>query len=160
MKIVSSLRRLSSLLLVTLLLITPAIAQQKQPAASTPTPSASVAQAKPSGTDPEVTFDTLLAARSYKVYGEVRMIGQLVRSNAVTEFLDTARLLGRLPKEMMGTIEFVNANAEALAASRLMFATEPARAGLPQNFIAVEMASPEDAIKLEPKFRSFVASLR
>lgn len=160
MKIVSNARRLSSLLLVNVLLITPAIAQQKQP---TPTrqPSGSAVQAQQSGPkEDEVTFDTLLAARSYKLYVEVRMIGQLVRSNALMEMLEPARLLGGLPKEAKGALEFISANADALAASRVMFAATPARAGLPQNFIAVELASTEDAIKLEPKFRNFFSSLK
>jgi hypothetical protein len=160
MKTLASARQLSSLLLTTLLLATPAIAQQKQPI-TTPSPKESAVRAQPTGTkEDEITFDTLLAARSYKLYGEVRMIGQLARSNAVTELIEPARLLGAPPKEVTSVIEFLNANADALATSRLMFAATPARAGLPQNFVAVELASPADAIKLEPKFRSFFSSLK
>ena len=162
MKRLESARRLSSLTLAILLLITPAIAQQKQ-TTTTPTPSSSESalRAQQAVTkEAEITFDTLLAARSYRIYGEVRMIGQLARSSAVTELIEPARLLGAPPKELTSAIEFLSANAEALATSRLMFAATPARAGLPQNFVAVELASPEDAIKLEPKFRSFFSSMR
>ncbi|HEX8653459.1 MAG TPA: DUF3352 domain-containing protein [Pyrinomonadaceae bacterium] len=167
MKFVSSAGQLSSLLLATLLLITPVIAQQKQPTtktiAPTPTPasSPSAVQAQQAGAkEDELTFDTLLAAKSYKLYGEVRMIGQLARSTPVIEMLEPARLLGSLPVEVKGAIQFLYANADALATSRVMFVASPVRSGLPQNFVAVELASPEDAIKLEPKFRSFFSSLQ
>lgn len=156
MKISESPKQLSSLLLVTLLLVAPAGAQQKQP---TPSSTASAARAQQTGQkEDETTFDTLLAAGSYKVYGEIRMIGQLVRSNSVIQLLEPARLLGSPPKEFTGIIEFLNANADALAASRVMFATVPARPALPPAFVAVEMASPQDALKLEPKLRAFLSS--
>ena len=174
MKFVSNAGQLSSLLLAALLLITPVIAQQKQPgttatpAAATQTPAASSTSAvqaqqqqpPPGAKEDEITFDTLLAAKSYKLYGEVRMIGQLARSTAATEILEPARLLGSLPPEVKGAIQLLYANADALATSRVMFVASPVRSGLPQSFVAVELASPEDAIKLEPSFRSFFSSLK
>lgn len=162
MIISESAQQVSSLLLVILLLVAQASAQQKQPPSPQPTPS-STGIAVPTRQSPlvgdEITFDTLLAAKSYKLYGEVRMIGQLARSNTVMQFLEPLRLLGTPPKEVTAIIEFLNANAETLATSRLMFATMPARAGLPQNFIAIELASAQDAIKFEPRFRTLFTTL-
>jgi hypothetical protein len=156
MKISGSHKQFSSLLLVVLLLVAPATAQQKQP---TPPSTGSAAGAQQTGQkEEEATFDTLLAAGSYKVYGEARMIGQLARSNYMTELLEPTRLLGAPPKEVTGIIEFLNANAEALATSRVMFAAIPARPSLPPVFVAVELASVQDALKLEPKLRAFFSS--
>ena len=155
-------KRLSSLLLIVLALVAPALAQQKQPQPQPSPPASPGSAVQAQQTDlkeEEITFDTLLAARSYKVYGEIRMIGQLARSNSLTELLEPARLLGSPPKELTAVIEFLNANADALAASRMMFATVPARPALPPTFVAVELASPQDALKLEPELRAFISSL-
>jgi hypothetical protein len=155
-------KQLSSLLLVILALVAPVIAQQKQsqpspkPAAS---PESAVRAPQTGLKEEEITFDTLLAARSYKVYGEVRMIGQLVRSNSFAELLEPARLLGAPPKEFAEIIEFLGEHAETLATSRVMFAAVPARPALPPGFVAVELASPQDALKLEPKLRAFLSSM-
>ena len=158
MKISESAKQLSPLLLITLqLFVAQASAQQKQP---TPSSTGSAVPTRETNLkEDEITFDTLLAAKSYKIYGEVRMIGGLARSNAVMQFLEPLRLLGTPPKEVTAIIEFLTANAETLATSRLMFATMPARAALPQNLIAIELASAQDAIKFEPKFRTFFTSL-
>ena len=45
-----------------------------------------------------VTLDTLLAADSYKIYGEARGVGQLIRSNAATEVLEPVLKLGAPPE--------------------------------------------------------------
>ncbi|HEY3027931.1 MAG TPA: hypothetical protein VGJ55_17410, partial [Pyrinomonadaceae bacterium] len=45
----------------------------------------------------DATLDTLFAADSYKLYGEVRMVGQLVRSPGVTEVLEPILKLSSPP---------------------------------------------------------------
>ncbi|MGB7925220.1 MAG: hypothetical protein WCF57_18425 [Pyrinomonadaceae bacterium] len=159
MRTSKSLKQLSSLLLVIILLVAPLAAQQQQQ--PQPTPQASDVRAQPTGQKvEETTFDTLLAAKSYKWYGEIRMIGQLARSGSVLELLEPARLLGNPPKEFTATLEFLSANAEALATSRVIFAATPARPVIPSTFVAVEMSSPQDALKLEPKLRAFFSSVQ
>lgn len=159
MKISESAKQVSSLLLVALLLVAQASAQQKQATPTTSSTGSAVPTRQSNLKEEEITFDTLLAAKSYKLYGEVRMIGGLARSNAIMQLLEPLRLLGTPPKEVTAIIEFLNANAEMLATSRLMFATMPARAQLPQNLIAIELASAQDAIKFEPEFRTLFTSV-
>ena len=62
------------LLLLTTLVTTP-LAQQKRPQPARPQPRTNVPPAPPP------TFDTLIPADSYILYGEARGVGQLVRSS-------------------------------------------------------------------------------
>ncbi|MBA3356737.1 MAG: hypothetical protein H0U18_12540 [Pyrinomonadaceae bacterium] len=61
------------LLLILFLIAAPLNAQRRRPAAPKPSPPAKLSQ-------PALTFETLLAADSYKIYGEIRGVGQLLRS--------------------------------------------------------------------------------
>src|SRR2546421_9269709 len=70
------------------------------------------ARPQPSATrrdDP--TLDTLFAADSYKMYGEVRMVGQLVRSPGVTDVLEPILKLSSPPDDFKAFIKFLNTNA-------------------------------------------------
>ena len=57
-------------------------AQQKRPAPAKPQPKPAAAPT------PAPTFDNLLPADSYVIYGEVRGAGQLIRSNALNDLLE------------------------------------------------------------------------
>src|SRR5437764_748076 len=91
----------------------------------------------------ELTFETILAEDSYKLYGEVRSTSQLL--SITGDLIEPMMKLGVVPKEVKVLAKFLNANVEFLATSRLMFAAWPARRGIPETFVGVEMTSPVEA---------------
>lgn len=137
------LRQLVSLVLALGLLCAPLSAQQRRAPAPRPTP----------------TFDNLLAADAYEVYGEVRNVGQLLSTGGAGEIVDPILKLAEPPKEFLSIIKFLKANSEALATSRLLFATSPARTEIPTTFVAIEFASPEEADKFGPKLEKFLPQI-
>src|SRR5882762_8738274 len=130
--------RLIALSLVFLFVSSPLLAQQRR----------SSTAKKPATTaapEPVPTFDTLLAADSYKVYCEVRGVGGLIRSSAVNDLLDPVMKLGGPPKEFKTLVKWLNAHAEVLAGSRMLVAGDPSRPGLPEVIVAIEFSSAEEA---------------
>ncbi|HVF89803.1 MAG TPA: hypothetical protein VNH22_07025 [Blastocatellia bacterium] len=151
---------LSPLLL--LILLTPVLAPYRVIAA------APGIHARPQGpgagqSDPEeeaVTFENLLPAESYGLYGEARNIGQQITSGGFRSILETLLpLMGEFPPELTGTILFASAHASEISRSRMMFATLPARRNIPTMLMAIELSSSEAAREFEPDFTKFVASL-
>jgi len=102
------------------------------------------------------TFETLLSTDSYKLYGEVRNIGQLMSNGGGWATSSIHYQAGRSPKEFNSIIKFLKTNAEALTSSRLLFATWPARTGVPDAFVAIEFPTAEDAAKFAPKLETFL----
>src|SRR6267142_2214593 len=137
-----------SLLLATVLLATPICAQRPAAPAKAPAPRA-----------PEPTFDNLLAADSYKMYGEVRNIGQLMSTGGLGEIVDPIIKLAEPPAQFKSIIKFLKANAEALATARLQFATWPARTDVPDAFVAIEFGTNEEAAKFAPKLETFLPTV-
>lgn len=112
--------------------------------------------------DFEVTFDTLLGSESYALYGELRAVGQQMREGGVNELLQPVwATMGsaRETKELTALNNFLKAQTETLANSRVMFATMPGDSSLPESLVAVELPSVEAARKFVPELRSFVASV-
>ena len=146
--------QLLSLLLAMVLLATPICAQTpaKPPERRQPAP-----QAAPRAPDP--TFDNLLAADRYKIYGEIRNVGQLMSTGGVGEIVDPIIKLAGPPKEFDSIIAFLKKNAEALSTSRLLFATWPVRTDLPKVFVAIEFSSAEEAAKFAPKLEAFLPTV-
>ena len=142
--------QLVSLLLAMALLAAPLCAQRPTTPARLPAPP----QAAPRA--PAPTFDNLLAANSYKMYGEVRNIGQLTSTGGVGEIVDPIIKLADPPQEFKSIIKFLKTNAEALATVRLLFATWPARTDVPDVFVAIEFATNEEAAKFAPKLETFL----
>ncbi|MDQ2921922.1 MAG: DUF3352 domain-containing protein, partial [Acidobacteriota bacterium] len=128
------------------------IAQQKRTA---PPKKPAVRQAA----RPAPTFDNLLAADSYRIYGEIRGVGSLIRSSAVKDLLDPMMKLGGPPKEFKTALKWLNAHAEVLAGSRMLVAGWAARLKLPNILIAIEFSSAEEAQKFEPELRAFLPTL-
>src|SRR5260370_21121365 len=124
--------QLLSLLLTGVFLAGPITAQRPSAPAKAPAPP----QAAPRA--PEPTFDNLLAADSYKLYGEVRNIGQLMSTGGVGEIVDPIIKLADPPQEFKSIIKFLKTNAESLATARLLFATWPARDDVPVAFAAID----------------------
>lgn len=105
------------------------------------------------------TFENLLAVDSYKLYGEVRNVGQLMSNGGLGEIVDPIIKLAEPPKEFNSIIKFLKANAEALASSRLLFATWAARTGIPEAFVAIEFPTAEDAAKFAPRLETFLPGI-
>lgn len=137
------------LLLTFVLLVAPLSAQRRRPATPKPPPPAKPAQ-------PALTFETLLAADSYKVYGEVRGVGQLLRSSGVNDIVDPLMKLAAPPKEFKTLVRWLSSHADALMTSRLMFAAWPSRPKLPQALFVIEFPSTEEAQKFEPQLKEFL----
>src|SRR5437867_312208 len=106
-----TLPRLASLLVAFSLIVAPLAAQRRRP-----TPAAPQNPVAPKATQPESapTFDTLLAANSYKIYGEVRGVGQLIRSAGVNDLLDPVMKLAAPPKEFKTIVKWLNTHADAV----------------------------------------------
>jgi hypothetical protein len=105
------------------------------------------------------TFDTLLSADSYKMYGEVRNVGALLTTGGAGEIVEPIIKLADPGPEFKSIVSFLKKNSEALATSRLMFATWPARTDIPTTFVAIEFATPEDAAKFAPKLETFLPTV-
>lgn len=139
-----------SVLLATILLVAPLCAQRPATPAKTPAPGEAAQRA------PAPTFDNLLAADRYKMYGEVRNIGQLMSTGGVGEIVDPIIKLADPPQQFNSIIKFLKTNAEALATARLLFATWPVRADVPDALVAIEFATDEEAAKFAPKLETFL----
>src|SRR2546423_9766615 len=122
--------------------------------AQQPTPPAAAQNAT---TDP--TFDTLLSADSYKVYVEVRNVGQLLTTGGAGEIVEPIIKLASPGPEFNSLLKFLKDNSEQLATSRLMFASWPARKDIPTTMAALEFASPEEAAKFTPKLETFLPTV-
>src|SRR5437016_9486901 len=138
----------------TLLLATPLWAQR-------PTTPPAKPQAPRDATPrvPDPTFETLLEADTYKLYGEVRNVGQLLSTGGAGEIVEPIIKLANPPQEFQSIIKFLKKNEEALVTSRLLFASWPARADVPNAFVAIEFATPEEAAKFSPKLETFLPTV-
>jgi len=120
----------------------PLRAQQAPPAKAT-TPEVA-AKAEP-------TFDTLLSDDAYKLYGEVRNVGSLLTTGGAGEIVEPIIKLANPGPEFNSIVDFLKKNSEALATSRLMFATWPARTDVPTTFVAIEFATPDACMDFSPR---------
>src|SRR5258707_2795327 len=135
------LRQLVSYVTALVLLVTPLSAQQRR---------------APAPLKPAPTFDGLLSADAYEVYGELRNVGQLLTTGGAAEIADPIMKLAEPPKEFQSIIKFLKTNSEALATARLLFATSPARTEIPETLVAIEFPSPEEAEKFAPRLEKFL----
>jgi hypothetical protein len=132
----------------------PARTGAQSPAAATPATPAPTRAEAPRRAEPDVSFEELLVADGYTVYAEVRRVGALSQTEEVKSAVATLTLLGGAEaKPLTDAYTFVSGSAEALGESRLVFAFLPARQGLPQGLLAVELESAAAAAAFEPKFR-------
>jgi hypothetical protein len=104
-----------------------------------------------------VTFDTLLSANSYKIYGEIRGVGQLVRSNAATDVLDPILKLGGPPGAFTDGVNWLKVHADQLMTSRLLVAAWPTASEVPDGLIAIEFSSSDEAKKFESQLNGMLA---
>lgn len=98
---------------------------------------------------PAPTFDTLLAADTFKIYGEVRNVGALVRSSALNDVLEPVLKLGGPPKDFVEFVNWMKSHSDQLTTSRMLVAIAPTVKDLPEFVVAIEFSSPEEAAKFE-----------
>ena len=142
------------LLLLFTLTATTAAQQKRQ---TTPKP-----QPKPAAAPtPAPTFETLVPADSYIIYGEVRGVGQLIRSSALNDLLEPVLKLSGPPKEFKTFMRWLNAHAEEVMTSRMLLATWPNNKAknLPDALVAIEFASAEEATKFTVTLNEFLPTV-
>ncbi len=140
------------------LLIALAASAAAQPRRQTParTPPAPAPTPVPT---PPPTLDTLLAADTYRVYGEVRSVGQLIKSNSVNEILEPILQLAAPPKEFRTVVRWLNLHADEVVSSRLLFAGWPSTSDVPSMLVAIEFALPEEANKFQQQLNPFLKKI-
>ena len=139
--------------------ITTPIAGQQKRRNPEKTPAKPQAVPAPTPTPAPLTFDTLLAADSFKVYGEVRNVGQLIRSSAANDVLEPVLKFGHPPKDFLEFVNWLKAHAEQLTTSRLLVAAWPTFKDVPDVVVAIEFASPEEAAKFEKPLDNLMPTL-
>jgi hypothetical protein len=142
--------RLVSLILTIGLLGSPLAAQQKRTGLQRKTLPSS---------EPAPNFDSLLSDDSYRVYSEVRNVGQLARSAALNDLINPVLKLAGPSKEFNIVFEWIKAHGDSLAGSRIFIASWPNRPAVPSVLAAIEFATADEARKFESQLRSFVATL-
>ena len=148
MKIHQNLARAGWLLLFLFVIGTTSLAQQKR----TPARGAPTAQPAP-------TFDTLLATDRYKIYGEIRGVGQVIRSGSVNELLEPIMKLAAPPKEFKALVKWLNTHADPVMTSRMLFASWPTGKNLPDMLVVIEFESAEEAAKFGPQLDQFLPKI-
>src|SRR5436305_519299 len=147
-------RRLISILIVIPLLATTLLAQRPTATPAKPQPQL---EAIPRTAEP--TFENLLGVDIYKVYGEVRNVGQLLSTGGAGEIVDPIIKLADPPPQFKAIVKFLKSNGEALADTRLFFASWPVRPDVPSAFVTIEFPTPEEAAKFAPKLETFLPTI-
>ena len=144
--------RLATLLLFFTILIVPTVAQKRQtPAKPQPKPA-------PAPT-PAPTFDNLLPADEYVIYGEARDVGEVIRSSTLNDLLEPILTLAGPPKEFKSVVKWINAHAEQVMSSRMFVAAWPMNKSLPDTLVVIEFASAEDAAKFTAPLNEFLPTV-
>ena len=148
-------RPTAAILLLLIVLTATTTAQQKRQTTPKPQPKAAAPQT------PAPTFDTLVPADTYIIYGEVRGAGQLIRSSALNDLLEPVLKLSGPPKEFRTLVRWLNAHAEEVLTSRLLLATwaNKKNQGLPEVLIAIEFDSAEEATKFSATLNEFLPTV-
>ena len=141
-------------LLLVSIVATPVAGQQKRRTTEKPSAKTPAAPAPA-----PVTFDTLIAANTFKVYGEVRSLGQIIRSPAANDILEPILRLGGPPKEFRSLVGWLRNHADDLMTSRMLVAAWPSAQEVPDVVIAIEFSSAEEATKLESQLNSILQSV-
>jgi hypothetical protein len=107
MKLLTTAALLTRLILAVVLSASPLAAQQKHGTAARKPAAPPVAQPA----EPSPTFDTLLADDSYKIYVEVRGVGQLIRSAPLNDLLEPVTKLLGPSKELSTVLKWLDRHA-------------------------------------------------
>jgi hypothetical protein len=141
------------LLLLTLAVTTTAQQKRQAPAKPQPKPAATPA--------PAPTFDTLVPADTYILYGEVRGVGQFIRSSSLNDLLEPVLQLSGPPKEFRTIVKWLNAHSEEMMTSRLLLATWPNdnSKSFPETIVAIEFPTAEEATKFTVTLNDFLPKI-
>ena len=139
-------------LLLLIALTTTNFAQQKRQTPAKPQPRSAIPAPPP-------TFDTLIPLEGYTMYGEVRGVGQLVRSSALNDALDPVLKLAGPPKEFKKIVRWLDQHAEEVMTSRLLVATWATDKSLPEAIIAIEFANADEAAKFSTGLNTVLKSV-
>jgi hypothetical protein len=101
----------------------------------------------------------LLAADSYRVYGEVRSVGQLIKSPSVNEILEPILKLAGPPKEFRTVVKWLNTHADEVMSSRMIVGVSSSGKDIPAALVAIEFASAEDAARFQVQLNSFLQKM-
>jgi hypothetical protein len=139
-------------ILLLLIAVTSTTTAQQKRQAPKPQPKAAAAPT------PAPTFDTLVPGDSYILYGEVRGVGQFIRSSGLNELLEPVVKLSGPPKEFKAIVRWLNAHSEEMMTSRLLVATWPNdnAKSLPETVVAIEFTSAEEATKFTATLNDFL----
>jgi Protein of unknown function (DUF3352) len=102
------------------------------------------------------SFDNLLSSDSYKIYVEIRNVGQLLSSSSVNELLEPVMKLAGPPKEFRAAVKWLMSHTEPVMTSRMLLATWPTVKNVPDVLMAIEFDNPEEAAKFEPELSEFL----
>lgn len=144
--------RLNLLLLAFSLLTTCANAQKRRPATQK-------AASAPPVQQPAPTFDHVLATDSYRVYVEIRNLGQLLKTPSFSDLTEPIVKVTSPPKEFQTLMKWLNSQSDSLITSRIMVASWASRPKLPNVLLAIEFPSPEEAQKFEPRLKTLLPKL-
>ena len=140
---------IASLLL--LLTTVPTLAQQKQQTPAKPQPKVAPT--------PAPTFDTVLPAENYSIYGEARNVGQLIRSNTINELLEPILKLAGPPNEFSLLVKWLNTHAEEVMSARLFLAAGTTNKASPDTIVGIEFPAPEEAEKFVRPLNEFLPKI-
>ena len=132
-----------------------ATAQQKR---QTPAKPQTPAAPAPAPTPPP-TLETLLPADTYRIYGEIRSVGQLIKSNSVNEILEPILKLAGPPREFRTALKWLNTHADEVISSRMIVAAWTTKKDIPDTLVAIEFASPEEATKFQLQLNPFLQKM-
>ncbi|HEX6729013.1 MAG TPA: hypothetical protein VF074_03335, partial [Pyrinomonadaceae bacterium] len=102
------------------------------------------------------SFDNLLSADIYKIYVEIKNVGQLLSSSAVNELLEPVLKLAGPPKEFRTAVKWLMSHTEPVMTSRMLLATWPTTRNVPDVLIAIEFDNAEEAAQFEPQLNEFL----
>ena len=147
-----TLRSISFLLIVFFFFSTSATAQRRRGAAQK-------AQPAPPAQQPGPAFENVLATDTYRIYVEVRGVGQLLKTASFTDVMEPILKVASPPSGFKTLMGWLNSQTDVLTTSRLMVAGWSARPNVPNVLLAIEFASQEEAQKFEPRLKAFLPKM-
>jgi len=136
-------------LLVLLVLVQPALSQEKRQQADR-------ARTKPSVAVNNPTFETLICDDCYKFYGEARNIGSLIRSESANQVLEPIMKFAGPPVEFKTIVKFLTLHSEEVMTSRLLVATSPSAKNVPDVVVALDFPTAAEATKFSTPLNGFL----
>ena len=146
-----TLRCISIFLIVFFLFTTFAAAQRRRAAPKT--------QSAPTIQRPAPTFENFLATDTYRVYVEIRGVGQLLKTPSFNDLMEPLMKVASPPIAFNTLLAWLHSQTDALTTSRLMVASWSARPKVPNVLLAIEFASPEEAQKFEARLKTFLPKI-